>query len=136
MHLLLRSNPLRLAVLLWFAGWLVVVMPGHTRGIVKLPGSDAPAPRSACCDPEPNCCDPDPSCCDPAPGDGDDAPTPVDPAKHCAICFLKANLTDPPPVTLYTPFLGELDELAYLVESSDRDALATPQRVRGRAPPA
>jgi len=139
MHKLFRSNLFRVAILLWFAGWLVVVMPGHTRGVVKLPGA-ALAEAALCCEPTPDasCCDPAPTCCGdvsggaPKPGDA-----PIDdPAKHCAICFLKATLTDPPPVTWYTPFLGELDELAYCVESSIADPVAAPAQLRGRAPPA
>lgn len=148
MRTLLRSNPLRLAVLLWFAGWLLLVMPGHKRGIVTLPGAEAAQP--SCCEPKPpSCCDtaaastsPD---CDTDRAAGSDCdtdnstdtdPRPTDPAKHCAICFLKAHLTDPPPLTLYTPYLGELDELAYLTESSISQGQAAPHQLRGRAPPA
>ena len=130
MRKLMRSNPVRLSILLWFAGWMLVVMPGHTRGIVRLPGSE-PSEQSrqaSCCKPKPSCCDKDRS---------EDGPArPTDPAKHCAICFLSAHLTDPPPVLLYTPYLGELEELAFLVESSISDDLAAPQLLRGRGPPA
>lgn len=142
MRELFRSNLFRVAILLWFAGWLVVVMPGHTRGVVKLPGA-ALAEAASCCEPAPaeaSCCAAEraTTCCGdvsggaPKPGDA-----PIDdPAKHCAICFLKATLTEPPPVTCCTPFLGELDELAYCVESSIADAVAAPAQLRGRAPPA
>ena len=125
MRNLIRSNSLRLIVLFWFAGWLLLVMPGHKRGIVTLPGGEVEvvaANRGA-------------SCCEVA-SDNDQTPAPIDPAKHCAICFLKSHLTDPPAVTLYTPYLGELDELTYLLESSILDQLASPYGVRGRAPPA
>lgn len=124
MHAILRSNSLRLLVLLWFSGWLLLVMPGHKRGIVKLPGAEIAeiqASRGA------SCCDIDAQ---------DESPKPIDPAKHCAICFLKSHLTDPPALTLYTPYLGELDELAYLVECSILHGLSAPNRMRGRAPPA
>jgi len=128
MRAIIRSNPLRIAVLVWFAGWLVLVMPGHKRGIVEVPGGDAQEVASSCCEPQPSCCD--------AADGSQTTPRPTDPAKHCAICFLKAHLTNPPPVTLYTPYLGELDELAFAIESSIADAQAAPSRVRGRAPPA
>ena len=128
MRRLIASNPLRLAVLIWFAGWLVLVMPGHKRGIVQMPGGQSEQAAASCCEPQPSCCTPAESPQSP--------PRPTDPAKHCAICFLKAHLTNPPPVTLYTPFLGELDELAFQVAASVADAQAAPKRVRGRAPPA
>lgn len=129
---------MRLVVLVWFSGWLLLVMPGHKRGIVKLPGAEveqsAASRGASCCEPTPSCCDTVKPCCDTAADD--ETPSPIDPAKHCAICFLKSHLTDPPALTLYTPYLGELDELAYLIESSVLDELATPERMRGRAPPA
>lgn len=138
MRALIRSNLLRVVVLVWFAGWLLMVMPGHKRGIVTLPGSEAAAQQASCCEPTPDCCQPtapapDASCC--TLDAGTDPSRPIDPAKHCAICFLKAHLTDPPPVTFYTPFLGELDELDYEVEPSLTASLAAPERSRGRAPP-
>lgn len=133
MRSLMRSNPLKIAVLAWFAGWLLFVMPGHKRGIVTLPGPDL-VQAASCCQPKPDCCpaESQPAC----PASDTDAPRPVDPARQCAICFLKAHLTDPPPITLYTPYLGELGELAFHVESSIADDLTAPDRMRGRAPPA
>lgn len=128
MRSVVGSNSLRIAILVWFAGWLVLVMPGHKRGMVTLPDAAVADDSASCCEPKPSCCDPD----DPADQPGD---RPSDPAKHCAICFLKAHLTDPPPVTLYSPFLGELDELAFLVEQSIADTQAALSRLRGRAPP-
>lgn len=134
MRSITRSNSLRLAILLWFVGWLVVFMPGHTRGIVKLPGTDA-AVASSCCEPKP-CCEVTTSgCCDLGTSDENAPPQPTDPAQHCAICFLKAHLTDPPPITLYTPYLGVLDELSYAAYDSVFEELAAPTRSRGRAPP-
>lgn len=127
MRKFITSIPFRLAVLLWFSGWLLLVMPGHKRGIVTLPGSEAQQQEVA------SCCEPKPSCCDVL---GEDKPAgPIDPAKHCAICFLKSHLTDPPPVALYTPYLGELDELDYVIHESIKQTLAAPTQMRGRAPP-
>ena len=127
MQAIIRSNTLRLAVLLWFSGWLLLVMPGHKRGIVTLPGAEVEQAAS--------CCEPKPSCCNIA-ADDCEQQGPIDPAKHCAICFLKSHLTDPPPLVLYMPYLGELDELTYLIEFSILDELAAPTQMRGRAPPA
>ena len=130
MQAIFRSNTLRYAVLLWFAGWLLLVMPGHKRGIVTLPGAEIQqaATASSCCEPAPPCCQTGEDDC------GQQGP--IDPAKHCAICFLKSHLTDPPALVLYTPYLGQLDELAFLTESSVLDELATLDRPRDRAPPA
>ncbi len=127
---MIRSNTLRIAVLLWFAVWLLLVMPGHKRGIVTVPGAEQA--QASCCEPGPSCCDAlaESACCTP------DDDRPADPARHCAICFLKSHLNNPPPVTLYTPFLGELDELTFPIESSIADDQAAPLRLRGRAPPA
>lgn len=133
MRRFIRSNLVKIAVLAWFVAWLVVVMPGHQRGIVTLPDAEQTGNQAA------SCCQPKPSCCGPkATGDCPDTPgdRPADPAKHCAICFLKAHLTDPPPVTLYTPFLGELDELAFHLETAIADQQTAPDQLRGRAPPA
>ncbi|MEM6506923.1 MAG: hypothetical protein AAF711_15915 [Planctomycetota bacterium] len=129
MQAIFRSNTLRFAVLLWFSGWLLLVLPGHKRGIVTLPGAEIEHAQAELC------CNPQPSCCELCP-DGCEVPGPIDPAKHCAICFLKSHLTDPPAVVFYTPYLGELDELAYLTESSILESLATLAGIRGRAPPA
>lgn len=137
MQAVLRSNTLRLLVLVWFSGWLLCVMPGHKRGIVTLPGAEAGQVADAsCCDPQPSCCETALNCGGAGQACEGEPAGPVDPAKHCAICFLKSHLTDPPAVTLYTPYLGELDELAYLIEDSILDTLATPGLMRGRAPPA
>ncbi len=51
------------------------------------------------------------------------------------VCFLKAHLIDAPPVVLYTPYLGELGEIAYAMEISVHKDLAVLDRVRGRGPP-
>jgi len=137
MRSLMHSSSFRVLVMLWFSGWLVVVMPGHTRGIVQLPDAKGGEQDSCCQAKPPSCCQGRPSQTDNAgPSDtsrGGDKPT--DPARHCAICFLKAHLTTPPPLTLYTPYLGELDELGFMVESSIADDLAAPALMRGRAPP-
>ena len=133
MRAIFRSNLFRIAILLWFSAWLLVVMPGHTRGIVRMPGSVARAAQSSCCEPAPSCCATETASdgCD-----GDTPQPPEDPARHCAICFLKAHLTDPPPTNFYTPFLGELDELDYAPFASVFDDQSQPMHARGRGPPA
>ena len=65
--------------------WLTVVVPGHTRGAVTLPGYKA----SAACDEPAGCCPRPPKKSDPA--------APADPSRaaHCAVCFFAARLTVP-----------------------------------------
>ena len=120
-------------VLVWFTLWMGVIMPGHTRGVVRLPGMDDRQADSAC-----PCGDANstggPSSMTAEADTEEDAP--ADPAKCCAVCHLNATLSTPPPATLYTPYLGQLDEIAYLLCG----ALTTPGRLspelyRGRPPP-
>lgn len=120
-------------VLVWFTLWMGVIAPGHTRGVVRLPGMDDTSSASACC-----CTDTQGSCA-PATQTAETGPqdsTPADPAKCCAVCYFNATLNTPPPLTLYTPYLGQLDEIAYL----SRAALTPHERLspdaqRGRPPP-
>jgi len=134
----MQSNPFRLLVLTWFSFWLVVFIPGHTRGVVEMP--DAQAAAASCCTPAPSCCAPttgrDVSCCTPGQATQTrDEDAPADPARRCMVCFLKARLTDAPPVVIYTPYLGELDEIAYADEPSLCGDLTVLEVSRGRGPP-
>jgi hypothetical protein len=98
---ILRSRPFRLAVLLFQALWLNVVLPGHSRGAVSVPGGGCEACRigaekSSCHQPSPS----KPNGSDPAPGD---------PASHCAICYFAAMLSLPPAIDLSPPALRFLE---------------------------
>jgi len=78
------------AIILWQFLSLNVVIPGHTRGMITMPGSNAtPAGRTAAAD----------SCCSlPAEDshDGDtDRPTSQQ-RRSCAVCHVAANHTPPP----------------------------------------
>ena len=83
----MRSRALRILLLVFEALWLNVLVPGHRRGVVPLPGE-----RCVACEPANRRC--------PA----DRGPSkPVDPAAHCAICYFAARLSPPPAVDLAPP---------------------------------
>ncbi|MFI4859096.1 MAG: hypothetical protein ACIAXF_00300 [Phycisphaerales bacterium JB063] len=119
-------NATRWLVLLWFALWMGVVMPGHTRGVVRLPGmADTQDAPSCCCNTD--------STCDLGAQDED---APADPAKCCAVCYFNATLNTPPPLTFYTPYLGQLDEIEYAAcEAVAPHQCRAPRQYRGRPPP-
>jgi len=91
----LRSRGLRLAVLCFQFLWLNIVIPGHRRGIVQLPGSG------------PSCCE---SAASPAPlrpccqkASKQPTPTRSDPVSRCAICFFAAHLSTAPAIDFTHP---------------------------------
>ena len=89
----MRGRIGRIALLIFQAVWLNVVLPGHTRGIITLPGSDC-ADSSSCCASRKTHAKPD------APA----RPTPRPGA--CAVCFFAARLSLPETVDLTPPALG------------------------------
>ncbi len=80
--------------------WLLLVLPGHTRGLVSWTPS---------CESQVVCC----------PADGkvarspDGQPTPEQ-QKNCAVCYYAVGLTPPPVLDLYVPDLGLLKILPTL----------------------
>lgn len=123
----LRWRPGILALILFQALWLNVIVPGHTRGIVTLPGFEP-----ASCEAEPSSHD----CCagsrrsepsdDPQPGDGR--------AANCAICFFAARLTLPTTIDL-TPAPLELLEIRDLPAGQTVVSLDAIPAYLGRGPP-
>jgi len=82
MHRCLRIS----AALFWFF-WAAVVVPGHTRGVVRLDGKES-----------------HPACCH-KPTSNHSKPLPA--SKNCAICFVSAKVskqTVAPPAALKLPF--------------------------------
>jgi len=79
------ARPGRIALLAYQALWLCVIVPGHTRGIVVLPGSS------------------DGSCCQ-TPGKSKPADSDA-PARraNCAICSFAARITPAIPIDLTPP---------------------------------
>jgi len=80
-----NNRVLTWAILLFQSFWLNVVIPGHTRGVVQLPGG-----RTV------ECC---PFCKPISSGDSSDKPKPGPPAT-CAICFFAAHMSVPPAIDL------------------------------------
>ena len=71
--------------------WLNVILPGHRRGAVTLPGYEPSAAQHRCCSQHPGSGTSD------APGDR---------AAHCAVCFFAARLSLPVFVDLTPAPLG------------------------------
>jgi DUF2946 family protein len=96
----MRRRSITIAILLFQALWLNIIVPGHQRGIVQLP-----QPKSILC----------PCCCE---SSGDARPasnsTPCPPHRapeNCAICSFAAHLTIPPPVDFTLPKLTLLSRV-------------------------
>jgi hypothetical protein len=86
-----------LLLALFQAFWLNVLLPGHTRGQIVMPG--APSSSAAVGDASPlhACCQAD----EPAPADQKSGDVPSKGrAANCALCAFAAHMTVPPPVDL------------------------------------
>ena len=105
----------RIFLLALLAVWYGAVLPGHTRGVVQLPGS-ARAAEGGCCDHEPS-----------------DAP--AKPASNCAVCHYMAALSAPPPLEHGIALLKPADVLRdEIVVQPSSPQIILPYH--GRAPPA
>jgi hypothetical protein len=114
-----RNHWLRIAILVFEALWLNVLVPGHQRGCVAVPGA-----QSATC-----------PLCDCAAADQPKSHAPVDRSAACAICFFAAHLSVPPTIDLTLPPL----QLLGLIEGqSARNLVARLVQIPfdGRGPPA
>jgi hypothetical protein len=127
----MRSHSLRILMLGLFSLWFGVIVPGHERGAISVPGYKSPGAGKQACAPRPAHCN---SC--PAPADDPAGPASPesDPASHCAICHLTGVLDAPTAIVFAIPqaeLLACLPPQAYhsiagvLVLSIDR----------GRGPP-
>jgi hypothetical protein len=100
----MRSRAFRVAMLVFQAVWLNAILPGHTRGIVTLPG--AADDCASCASVAPRAAG---GCCATEGGDGraprEKDPVPPGRAGRCAICHFAARLTIPPVVDLRPPAL-------------------------------
>jgi hypothetical protein len=122
----MRLRAARVLLLAFEIVWLNVIVPGHHRGVVSLPGE-------AC----PNCtalADSPLRCATCAKPHRDDSHPARDAAAHCAVCHFAARVTLPPVIDLTPPKLE-------LLESQPMAAVATPLSIHhvltydGRAPP-
>lgn len=89
---MLRLHLLKLGLLAFHLAWLLVVLPGHTRGLISWTKSDSPQRQSV------------DSCCSVRKSSNPDKPSePTDQQKRtCAVCAYALGLT-PPPVHDFTP---------------------------------
>ena len=115
---------MRIFLLLFEALWLNVVVPGHQRGVVPLPGERC----VACASPKDTCCPDAGERREPA------RSKPVDRAAHCAICYFAARLS-PPPVIDFTPPRPQLVGLAQVPPPAARPTIPFLPTYDGRAPP-
>jgi len=117
----------RIALLVFQAVWLNVILPGHTRGAVALPGTECSQ------------CEPAQSmdgCCpfEQSPPTHSKPANHRDPAANCAICHFAARVTAPPVVDFAPPplvLVGRVIEPATPATPS----LALLPTYDGRAPP-
>src|SRR5687767_1836769 len=96
---------IRWAFILFQCIWLNTVMPGHTRGVVTLPGSEASChieQASKCC---PN---------EKGNNDSDSRAPTGDQKQRCAVCYFAAGLSTPPPVVFWQPVAGHVQILSIL----------------------
>jgi hypothetical protein len=108
------SRALRIAILLFQAVWLNIIVPGHTRGIVAFPSGSGAQPACPACAPPSACL-----CCGGrAPAKPPKDPTPADRA-NCAICQFMAHLSLPP-LYDYRPAALQLLELLPISQPPSR----------------
>jgi hypothetical protein len=111
-----------IALIVFEALWLNVIIPGHTRGCVTMPcGCSEGAAAPSC------------PLCAAAEKGSQHAPTPSD-REHCALCFFAAHLSIPPTLDLSAP---ELRFLHYVGPAAARHLFAREVLVPfdGRGPP-
>ena len=106
-----------IALLLFEALFLNVVIPGHTRGMIQLPGS-APLP----------------ACCAAKHSDSKQTPAENDRTSHCALCAFAARITIPPTIDFAPPPTGLLAVLPPPT-AQGVEVVAFPFPFFGRAPP-
>lgn len=125
----------RIALLVFQAVWLNVIVPGHTRGIVPLPGSCCAANSSCYSDGRSLAAATSTASRDVSnTGRSRHVPLPRDNASRCAICQFAARLTLPPAVDYVPPLLG----LALVLDPPapiSVDSVRCPLLLHDRAPP-
>jgi len=119
-------RPARIALLIFQALWLNVIVPGHTRGIVTLPG--APCSDGAC---SANAGATD-ACC--LPSGPSKQPAHNQRASYCAICAFSARLSPPPVIDLTLPPLSFL-RTAPIPAPELQPGVPSLPTYDGRAPP-
>jgi hypothetical protein len=122
---LVRSRHFRVAFLAFQFLWLNVIVPGHRRGVVSLPGMECSACAADAGHTVHACC---PS------GPKSPQPIPADKADRCAICFFAARLSPTVAIDFTHPplrLIGVSDLAPELINHSPDFAFT----YLGRAPP-
>ena len=118
----MRSRGLRILFLVYVSVWFGAIVPGHTRGIVTMPGGGGDTAASVSSD----------SGCCATHVPSDENKPPAKPA--CAVCYFAAALMVAPPPTFDFAQLGLVGSLAPPV--IDRLVFQPTHRpYHGRAPP-
>src|SRR4051812_47753099 len=95
----MRSRGFCIALLVFQAVWLNAIVPGHTRGVVTLPGMSCDAGPTVAAGAR---------CC-PAKGSSKAPAAPADRSAHCAVCYFAARITPPPVIDLTPPPLARTE---------------------------
>ncbi len=132
----MRSETVQKYAILWLALWFGVIVPGHKRGLVLLPGGQPPAKTQS------STGEPCPlaqimalsgSCC-PGSKSPSNTPGPDVPVSHCAVCYLTGVL-DVPPLPDFAPKPLELVQALPWPSPDEVDSIRALQTYLGRAPP-
>lgn len=118
MNFLMNRRPFHIIWLLFISLWFGVIAPGHTRGVIKLSGTEQEQGQPDSC-----CVRPIAHPADSTKQDSSDSQKhpPVDSATGCAVCYLNSILDTPDKpvfVTFCTGLLTELEPLEPLGLSS------------------
>ena len=107
---IMRARWLQLAMVFWLTAWYGVIVPGHQRGMVLVPGAEGRIAAQAG-----SCCEENEAvlvCQEPPPADGS-TPAPINKKKsdpnrvaNCAVCAI-AGLIDLPPPLVLSPVTAE-----------------------------
>jgi hypothetical protein len=126
----MSSRALRIAILLFEAVWLNIIVPGHTRGIVAFRSGTDDCPICPACATRSTC----PCCAGKVPAGSPRNPTPVD-RSNCAICQFMASLSLPP-VYDYRPAAMQPLELLPIPQPPSRMSVTLIDGDHCRGPPA
>lgn len=132
-----RSKTARILALVWVLAWFGIILPGHQRGAVRLPGlgSDSAEAEANGATASSTGGKPCPLCIT-TPGEGEPGDERTVPVRGgcCAICQFMATLTTPPVFTFDPPDSYLLDLLAEREVAGLHDVCELPTR-RSRGPP-
>ncbi len=135
----MQPETFRKLAVVWLALWFGVIVPGHKRGLVLLPGGTGSGQTRSAAASKVN--EPCPlaeimgtngSCCPSSNKPSDEGPGA--PVTHCAICYLTGVL-DVPPSPDFAPRPLELVQVLPWPEPAAVESIPASQTYLGRAPP-